>query len=275
MKRARSLFVLLTVLAMLFLSACGGDDDSDSSTKGGETKESTEQTTENKSPTETVKDVTPTSTPGETDPEESDPEGTEPKETSPEQMILPVAGTGTVFTDYRGKDADAIEANIEKIRAIAANDTMENYAARFDCAPSKWSAEKEYSPQAVYEWNTDTEDPMDCVPIIMISSKIWEDNTFYLDLSSTAHITINLTDTEDNKDIAKEVYEKVFNILNAEYGTFDVQANKFVTWGPSSDNRNGPVWEANFGTWGVTLHWPGEEFKYIELQIEIPLRSAK
>lgn len=252
MKKTSMFLLLLAVLTMFCFTACGASDDDGSSKKDDTTN--TTQETGDKKPAGTTEDTTPTGTEGTT-------------QTTAEK--IPAVKSATVFTDYSGKSADEIAANIQAIRTIAASDTMENYADRFDFAPASVKIEKEYTHIGEYFWTSGKGGSKECASLISIRSMTKDDSTFALDDGSWADITIYFT----NETTAKAVYEKVYGFLNAEWG-MTKDDGTFECWGPTSDKREADDWTTCFGARHIELVWPNDINPSYKMNIQIDLRAA-
>ncbi|MBR4812875.1 MAG: hypothetical protein IKZ69_03110 [Lachnospiraceae bacterium] len=251
MKKTRMFLVLLAVFTMFCLTACGANDDD--SSKNDDTANSTTESGDKK-PAGSSEETTPSGT-----------EGT----TKPSDEKVPAVKSASVFTDYSGKTADEIAANIQAIRTIAATDTMENYADRFDFAPASVKIEKEYTHIGEYFWTSGKDGAKEYAGLISIRCITKDDNTFAPDDGSWADITIYFT----NETTAKAVYEKVYNMLYGEWG-MTKDDGTFECWGPTSDARDDDDWTTCFGARHVELRWPSEINPSYKLNIQIGLRAA-
>jgi len=253
----RRVFLLLAALLVFCLTACGADEEP---TKNKHTEEPTEvakEPTGEPTPTEPAQEPTAEPTPTEV-----------VNEPSPTEKVSAV-NRGSVFTDYSGKTVDEIVANIQAIRTIAAGDTLENYADRFDRAPEKTTIYETYTHTAQYWWSEGKDGAAESGGLISLFTQVAEDNTIALSQGSWAEIMLCIKD----ESTAKAVYGKVYDILYAEYGAVN-EDGVFECWGPENDYRHEDSWITTFGARNISLYWPGVNEDVYTISIAIGLRAA-
>lgn len=256
MKRARLFLLVLAIAAAVVLSACGAEStDSDDTTKSSESGDKGNATDKQAGTNET--------TPGTN---ETTPGADEPTPTA--SVSINATAKGSVFTDYNGKTVDEIVENIQKIRTIDKDDTMENYGERFDYAPDTPSIEKEFTHNATYYWQSGKDGATEYVPLITIHCRTGEDDKFQLDEGSSASIMIEFKD----KETAMAVYDRVCALLQAEHGEIKDDGT-FEPWNPI-DNRNDESWQTVYGARHIGLHWPSDTNDHYEMYTMINLRAA-
>ena len=254
MKRARLFLLVLAVTSAVALSACTAKrttkkDDADDTTKSSESGDKGNSTDESAGTNET----TPTGT-------------DEPTPTASE--TINATAKGSCFTDYKGKTVDEIVENIQRIRTVTKDDTMENYGERFDYTPDAFEIEKEYTNNAVYHWHESDRFVADYVPLITLHCKTGDDDKLQVDMGSYVSIMIYMKD----KETLQGVYDKVCALLQENYGMVKDDGT-FDPWNPI-DSRNAESWQTTYGARHISLKWPAEGKDYYVMSIMIDLRTA-
>ena len=253
MKRARLFLLVLAVMSAFVFSACTAKrtskkDNEDNTTKSSESGDKGNSTNESADTNETTPG-TDESTPGTNE-------------------TIKATAKGSCFTDYKGKTVDEIVENIQRIRTVTKDDTMENYGERFDYTPDAFEIEKEFSHNASYHWHESDQFVSDYAPLISIHCKTGDDDKLQVDMGSSASIMIYMND----KETLQGVYDKVCALLQESYGEVKDDGT-FEPWNPI-DSRNADNWYTTYGARHISLDWPGGERDCYVLQIMIDLRTA-